>query len=195
MHTREKVAAFASGLMGGAALMYLFDPARGRTRRVHTRDKLLHVGHEASSALDVARHDLKNRGLGFFAELRGRLRDGRVDDEVLAERVRAKLGRFTSHPRAIEVAAYEGRVRLRGPVLTREAAQLIRRVSRVRGVHAVDDALERHNHADLHALEGPGGVGHTFELAKRNWSPGWRLLVGAGILAAGVAALPRRRRY
>jgi hypothetical protein len=179
---------FTSGVVTGAALMFIFDPVSGRARRARVRDKLVRARHEVAQSLDEAAHDLRNRGQGLAVELEGRLRREQVPDEQLVDRVRSKLGRFTSHPHAIEVTAHDGSVRLSGPVLAGEASQLVRRTRRVRGVRAVEDALDRHASADSSRLQGGSGVGHTFELAKRNWSPGWKLLVGAGVAIALVAA-------
>jgi hypothetical protein len=56
----------------------------------------------------------------------------RVTDELLVLRVRAALGRFTTHPKSIHVTAARARVTLRGAVLAGERAD---------GVEAVDDRL------------------------------------------------------
>src|SRR4051812_25779341 len=117
MHTTETVFTFGGGLLTGAALMFLFDPVRGRARRAYARDQLISAGHEAGDAFDEAGRDLRYRSRGLLAELAARLRREQVSDEVLVERVRSKLGRFTSHPRAIEVTAEDRCVRLSGAVL------------------------------------------------------------------------------
>jgi hypothetical protein len=79
------------------------------------------------------------------AMLRGRF-PGRADrratpDDRLVRRVRATLGRFTTHPKSIHVAATRGRVTLRGAVLAGERADLVAAVRCVDGVDAVDDRL------------------------------------------------------
>jgi osmotically-inducible protein OsmY len=93
----------------------------------------------------------------MIAELRGTLRSGReeVTDEVLGNRVRSQIGRHVSHPRAIEVAAHDGVVTLRGPILANEVDELLTAVLTVRGVRDVDDQLDVHKTAKgISALQG-----------------------------------------
>src|SRR5437763_385294 len=61
-----------------------------------------------------------SRARGAWSGLRslpGRLTGEAVPDDVLVERVRAKLGRYISHPHAIEVDVSGGRICLTGPAL------------------------------------------------------------------------------
>src|SRR5438128_11922891 len=108
----------------GAGLMYLLVPDRGRRRRTLLRDRAVHLRNQTRDGLDTAWRDLRNRTRGLAAGARSRLRRERVDDEVLRERVRAKLGRSVSHPHAIEVAAHQGFITLRGHILAGEAGRL-----------------------------------------------------------------------
>ena len=71
-----------------------------------------------------------------------------TSDDKLVERVRSKMGRYVSHPRAIEVMAQDGCVCLRGPILTHEAKGLLNAVRSVRGVRELDIQLEPHNTAE-----------------------------------------------
>ena len=64
-----------------------------------------------------------------------------IPDDRLVQRVRAALGRFTTHPKSIHVAAGRGRVTLRGAVLAGERADLVAAVRHVEGVDAVNDRL------------------------------------------------------
>src|SRR5262249_9221284 len=113
---------------------------------------------------------------------------------VLAERVRAELGHYTAHPGAIGVIATDGRVTLRGACLTRDAERLVRAVGHVRGVHAVDNALELHDApGGIPALPGRvGRRGRRPELLQSHWSPTARVLVGG--LALGLLARAAARR-
>lgn len=77
-------------------------------------------------AASVAVRDLGNRTRGLEHELRSRLAHGPVEDEVLCERVRARLGSVASHPGAVEVAALPGRVTFSGAVREREYVRLLR---------------------------------------------------------------------
>jgi len=105
----------------------------------------------------------------------------------VCERVRAKLGRYSSHPGAIEVTAADGRVVLTGDILTHEVQPLVRAVRSLRGVQHVDNQLELHESAE-HVSALQGGVqryGEPWEVMEKTWTPGVRALVG-GAGAAGM---------
>ena len=148
--------ALLMGLGLGVGLMYFMDPERGRRRRALVRDKVAHTTRVSSKALGAVGLDLAHRAAGLIARARGVVRRRPVDDGVLVERVRAKLGRVVSHPHAIDVNASNGYVRLRGAVLRSEASRLVRVVARVHGVREVIDALDVHLSADIPALQGGG---------------------------------------
>jgi BON domain len=179
------------GMAAGAAIAYWLDPERGARRRAELRQRALHAGKEATQAASVTARDVAHRVTGAIAGARGHLKDafarlrGEVaDDAVLAERVRARLGRVSSHPGAIEVTAREGCIELRGPVLTAERLRLVRTVRGVRGVLHVDDQLVSHDTSEgVPGLQ--GGIsrrGERPELLQDHWSPAARLLTGvAGV--------------
>jgi len=91
----------------GALAMYFLDPQGGRRRRVRTRDRAERMARRARQAYDVTLRDTRHRAMGMKAIGRGLLKRGPVDDETLAGRVRAVLGRYVSHPHAIEVDYYK----------------------------------------------------------------------------------------
>src|SRR5437762_8198073 len=93
----------------GATSAFMFDPQQGRRRRALVRDKVTSSVHDSREFAGAAREDLRRRAHGVAAQAR-RLRGRQAPDDVLVERVRAKLGRYTSHPAAIEVTAFDGRV-------------------------------------------------------------------------------------
>jgi osmotically-inducible protein OsmY len=70
----------------------------------------------------------------------GRLvyRGGSAPDGVVAERVREKLRRLGAD---VEVSVSGGEVELRGSVAASDHRRILRAVSRVRGVRAIDDDL------------------------------------------------------
>ena len=81
----------------GAGLMY---PARSRRwsapPRAHARSaRPRRPPH--GDAVDSTSRDVGNRARGVVAELRGRLASGQVDDGVLHERVRARIGTVVGH--------------------------------------------------------------------------------------------------
>jgi BON domain-containing protein len=180
----------------GAGLTYFLDPARGARRRARVRDTLVHSAMITRRAIGTASRDIAHRTYGTAASLRSRFRHEPVDDQVLVDRLRAKLGRLVWHPHAIEVSADQGRVTLRGPILTREADHLVRAVERIDGVQQVVDHLERHEQAgNIPALQGGRPpAGDRIDLLRTNWAPTTRVLVGAAGAALAIAGLARRDR-
>src|SRR6059058_4729120 len=77
----------------GAGLMYYFDARSGNRRRALLRDKMLHAVHEIGDAADTAVRDLMHRIRGLGYESLSALQRRQVDDYVLVDRVRSKLGR------------------------------------------------------------------------------------------------------
>jgi hypothetical protein len=188
---QERVAVL-TGLGMGAGLMYLLDPERGRRRRALIRDRAAHSANVGVDAMGAVGRDMAHRATGVAARLRRPFREEAVDDAVLAERVRARLGRAVSHPRAIDVEVTDGRVCLRGPVVQAEVTHLLNAIQGVRGVREVVSALEEHEEAaNVPALQG----GHTTArpyLWQRTWSPTARLLIGsAGTALTGYGASRR----
>ncbi|WP_327581209.1 SRPBCC family protein [Nonomuraea sp. NBC_00507] len=189
-HLAGKAAAAGMGFCAGAAIAYLFDPARGRSRRAKSRDKAAHARHELRDSLGVLRRDLANRSRGSAAAVRYRVAGRSVDDRVLYERVRAELGRHVSYPHAVEVHVQDRVVRLDGDVLATEderTRRALRHIPGVKGVEAhwtpYDDA------AQSPRLQGAGRRREPVpELLQQQWSPTTRFL--AGTAAAGMMALP-----
>ncbi len=173
---------FLGGIGLGAGLMYLFDPDKGRRRRATARDSAHHIVNAFDDAVGKTSRDLSNRARGLVAELDSIFRCEAADDDVIAERIRSKLGRAVSHPHAIHVAINQGRVTLSGQVLASEVDRLLKRVWSVRGVTGVENRLEAHEQAgDVSSLQ--GGIprrGETPELMQSNWSPAIRFLAGIG---------------
>ncbi|HJU65258.1 MAG TPA: SRPBCC family protein [Gemmatimonadaceae bacterium] len=190
---RDRTLALLGGLGLGAVLMYLLDPDRGKRRRHMVRDKAVRALHVSADAVDATGRDLRNRAQGAAAELRARVRKDEAGDEVIVQRVRAELGRSVSHPSSIIATSQDGLVTLSGPILTREADQVLSAVRRVRSVKEVVDRLDRHDYAD-HVPGLQGGTqrtGDRMELLQENWAPAARLFTG---LAGGAVALYGARR-
>jgi uncharacterized membrane protein len=182
---------FLGGVGLGCGLMYLWDPDQGRRRRVLFRDQVRHLLNETDDALGVLARDLCHRSSGWVAEAGSLIHRAPVSDATLVERVRSRLGRAVSHPRAVTVTAANGRVTLSGPILVHEVSRLLATVSSVPGVTGVDNRLTVHEQAgDIPDLQ--GGVertGESRELMQANWSPTARFLVGAaggGLLTFGL---------
>lgn len=181
--------ALATGMILGAGLMYLMDPDRGRRRRALARDKMIRATRRSADALGATGRDVANRTSGLAAKATHALRSETVDDDVLVERVRAQLGRYVSHPRALDVHAADGVVILRGPILSSEVAGLVAAVEKIRGVRAVTPELDAHETADIPSLQG----GTTPPASRMNlwptrWSPTTRFLTGTAATLAALAA-------
>jgi uncharacterized membrane protein len=186
-----------STVFGAAAMAalvtYFFDPELGRRRRARMRDKTLGKLSHVDDAARVAALDLANRSKGLLAALRTRVASRHVPDEILAERLKAKLGRFTSHPGAIEVSASSGTVTLKGPVLSYERDRVVRAARNVPGVRGVVDQLEEHKQQDnVSGLQGGRPRVQRMDLMQEHWAPATRVLTGGAGAALVACALARR---
>jgi hypothetical protein len=172
----------ATAAAAGAAVMYLLDPDRGRGRRASLRDQVVHAAHQAERAAGATSRDLGHRARGVVAELRGRLVSRPVNDVLLGERVRTRIGAVIGHAGAVEASVDDGIVTLSGPVLADEVERLVHRVRGVRGVKRVDNHLEVHaepgNVPGLQGRPRPPRGGEVFELAQARWSPTAYLMTG-----------------
>jgi uncharacterized membrane protein len=185
-HKGSTTLGLISGATIGAGLMYLADPDRGNRRRSVVRDQMVHGFRSFGSVIDKGIRDLRNRARGTAAEAWHAAKPDNVSDEILVDRVRAKIGRTISHPSAIEVTAKDGRIIVSGPVLESEADDLIDAAYSVRGIRDVESRVETHRTSEnVPGLQGHSGRRSSSELLQEKWAPGTRLLVGA----AGAIAL------
>lgn len=163
----------------GAAGAFMLDPQQGRRRRVLVRDRISRGLREGREFGEAAARDLRARAQGVAAQARA-LRGGPVSDDVLLGRLRARLGRYVSHPRAVRVKARDGSVTLAGDVLASEHLALVRALRLVSGVKDVEDRLDVHPSAEgISALQGgTPASGEPIELLQSRWAPGTRALVG-----------------
>jgi hypothetical protein len=188
--------AMIAGTGLGLVSMYILDPIAGRRRRAGVRDKMIRLQRKATEAAGVTARDLRNRISGLAAEGRSLLFERNIDDEVLMERVRSKLGFLVRHPSAIEVQVTDGRVVLSGPVLSDEVEQLIDGVRSVRGVRDVENRLKVHREpGDVPGLQGdkPKPTGQPIDVLQRHWAPSTRFLVSsAGVLLPFLAGRNRK---
>jgi hypothetical protein len=167
--------------------MYFLDPSNGRRRRALVRDRRVHAGRIAARFFESAWCDLSSRASGRWHELKMRWENEPVAKKLLAERVRAKVGRHVHHAREVTVAVERvGEVVLRGRVAPFERAPLVDAIRAIPGVKRIDDALDL-----AHLDESPRRI--PFWRLRPN--PTTRLL---SVLATGMAvasvALARARR-
>lgn len=179
---RDATFAWVGGLLLGAAAMYYLDPRSGRRRRALVRDRLAHLAHEAEHSAERLGRDLGNRARGTVARTTRRLIMQPVDDRVLEERVRSSLGRLASHPRAIEVRAYDGIVTLAGRVPDHEVGRVLTGLRSVPGLRRVESRL----------LTVKMGEGRPAAAAQPGETPGG--LAAAGISGAALIWAGGRRR-
>ncbi len=131
-----------TGLGLGAGLMYFLDPDVGRRRRAKVRDKARHLAKVANETAANSTRDMRNRVRGLITESRRRASEKQVSDDILIDRVRARLGRLVAHPHGVEVSASEGRVTLKGAIRAVEVPALLIALSKVRGVRGLVDCLQ-----------------------------------------------------
>jgi hypothetical protein len=182
------------GAGAGAGLMYLLDPDLGNRRRALVRDQLVRARHLTEDAMDATSRDVRNRARGVVAELRSRLVPADVTDDVLHERVRARLGQTVRYARSIETFVVDGVVTLHGPVLADDVARVVRRVGQVPGVRAVENRLDVHAEpGDVPGLQGArrSSSGEVLELTPGQLSPTARLATGLGGLLLVLWGLRR----
>jgi hypothetical protein len=191
----NKVTIALTGAGLGAAAMYLMDPSRGRRRRARLGEAASHISHRAQAIAGLTARDMRHRLSGAAARTLDRVIEEEAPaDDVLVERVRARLGRLVSHPGAIDVVASAGAVTLMGPVFEAEVDQLIEGVAAVAGVATVQNKLEPHRDAaHVSALQGPGPrVVSPPSAMWLRWTPTARLIAGVAGLALLALSSPKR---
>jgi len=180
--------------LASAAATYYLDPRSGRRRRALMRDRTTRAMHQTRDLLDTAVTDARNRAVGLYNVTSTRLHREPSDNQVLAERVRSKLGRVSSHPRAIRVGCEDGVVTLRGDVLEQDLPGVLRGVRHVHGVKEVVNDLQLHERAGrMPFLQGRSRRGAPrLEFLQSNWSPAPRVLAGAAGVALVASGLTLR---
>ncbi len=184
------------GIALGAGSAFLLDPQQGRRRRALIRDRMARTTREAREFGDAAAKDLRARAQGLSVQmraLRGGPRGVPPSDAVLVQRVRAKLGRYVSHPHAIRAAAQNGYVTVSGDILASEHGKLLQALRGVHGVRDCADRLDVHTSAEgISALQ--GGIAPSaqrMEILQSRWSPGTRAMVGGAGALLSLYAIAR----
>ena len=151
----NKGIALVGGLGLGAALMYIFDPDRGKRRRALIRDKVEAAGNTLTDTAEKMQRDLRNRAYGVVAEAKSIFRHDEVTDDVLVDRVRSRLGRVPVHIGGFDIGANDGVVTLRGQILADELPRVLRAARFVRGVKKIDNQFEvNERDVNVPALQG-----------------------------------------
>lgn len=138
---------FLIASLTGAGLMYLLDPKTGRRRRSLLRDQLVKLSNTLSDQAEMLAEQTADRTRGVAAETMRQFSPDDVSDETLVARVRAEMGRYVSHPGAVEVTARMGVVTLTGHILAKEMQPFVGAVQAVLGVRRVENNLQVHEDA------------------------------------------------
>ena len=171
--------------------MYLADPGSGARRRGLIRGGFTHTRRKLLQFMDATVRDTRNRAVGLGARTRSLFGSRDVSDDILVERVRSRMGRYVSHPRAVEVTANDGVVTLRGPILQVELRDLLKAVRSVRGVCSIENRLDVYESASgIPSLQhGVTRTGMRMDILQENWAPSTRALAGlCGIALIGTGA-------
>ena len=181
----------------GAGLMFMLDPVRGGRRRTLARDKMARALRKTRNAASATRRDLGNRIGSITARTRTRTlqADVEADDRTISERVRAELGRVSSHPRAITVRVTGAWVTLGGDALASEQPSIVAAISSLRGVEGVKNNLTEHEDArGVPSLQGTSArPGRWPARVRSRWSPTAMVIVSAGTAALAAVAIANRQ--
>lgn len=194
---RNKMSLIAGASLG-AVVSYFMDPDRGKRRRAGIRDRIAHARRAVPHQLDLIARDMSHRTEGTIAEVRNRLRphNGDQTDDVIEDRVRSAMGRVVSHPHAIQVCSDNGVVTLVGVIRSPELKPLVKRISLVKGVQAIDNHLEPHRDEEqIPSLQGGTRrhIGHKLDVMQSNWAPSTRMImgvVGTGLISSCLMERP-----
>jgi hypothetical protein len=136
----NSVLRLATVFAAGAAAMYYLDPQTGRRRRALVRDKSAAVGHDVKEAARTKTRRAFAHARGAAARTRAQVANEFVDDDILRDRVRSRLGHLVDAP--IDVEVLDGRVVLIGNLTARGFDELISDISAVPGVQHVESRLQ-----------------------------------------------------
>ncbi len=172
----------------GAGLMYLLDPNQGGLRRSSLTGGASRAAHNTGSAIGGASRDLFNLARGLVSGAESRFGSDDTGDRSVIKLIRSEIGRLVSHPRAIQIAAHDGRVAITGHILARELDDLITRIRSLRGVIEVDNRLHTHERdEDIHHHHRLGGHLSGFSpIARTLTALAGGALLGAGLRRRGV---------
>ena len=179
------------GMAGATAAAYFLDRQHGPERRARFARNAERLGSAAVDGVSLGIRDTGHRLLGKARHVWLTTRRDHVDDRVLAERIRSRMGRILTHPHKIQVACDKGAVTLWGEASQDEVRDLTHAVAGISGVKEVLDHIEIQESA-----MGPAHEQDTLLKARHairlNWSPWQRLL--ASTAGAALAAYGWRRK-
>lgn len=139
----KKFLFFAVVVAIGAAIAFLFDPDRGRTRRAKLADRGTARMREASETVKAKAEYQKGVAKGVIHDVRKSLRrEQTYDDATLRQKVRSEALGFAPDNASIEVDIADGTVRVSGSVDNEaDRERLFDLIRSVDGVGLIDDRV------------------------------------------------------
>lgn len=128
----------------GAAVAYLFDPDRGRSRRARIADQTAARARDAAGAVKAKAEYQKGVAKGIIHEVTEPLRgEEAYDDDTLLQKVKSEALGYWPDPHEIEVDITNGMVRVSGRVGNEsDRENLIELIRDVEGVGLIDDRIK-----------------------------------------------------
>jgi osmotically-inducible protein OsmY len=135
---------FAAAAAIGAAIAYMFDPDRGRTRRARIADQAAARARYAAGAVKAKAEYQKGVAKGIIHDVTEPLRgEGTYDDDTLLQKVKSEALGYWPDPQEIEVDITNGMVRVSGTVAKEsDRENLIKLIRDVEGVGLIDDRIK-----------------------------------------------------
>jgi osmotically-inducible protein OsmY len=135
---------FAAAAAIGAAIAYLFDPDRGRSRRARLADQASARARDAAGAVKAKAEYQKGVAKGIIHDVTEPLRgEGTYDDDTLLQKVKSEALGYWPDSEDIEVDITNGMVRVSGTVDNEsDREKLIKLIRDVEGVGLIDDRIK-----------------------------------------------------
>jgi osmotically-inducible protein OsmY len=139
----RKALFFGMAAVIGAAVAYLFDPDRGRSRRAKLTDQAGARARDASESVRAKTEYQRGVAKGLLHEATGSMRGEKVyDDATLLQKVRSEALGYWPDSQSIEIDITDGMVRVTGTVGNKtERERLVELIRDVDGVGLIDDRL------------------------------------------------------
>jgi osmotically-inducible protein OsmY len=134
---------FGMAAVIGAAVAYLFDPDRGRSRRAQLTDQAGARARDASESVKAKTEYQRGVAKGLLHEATESMRGEKVyDDATLLQKVRSEALGYWPDSQSIEIDITDGMVRVTGTVGNKtERERLVELIRDVDGVGLIDDRL------------------------------------------------------
>lgn len=139
----RKLLSFGAAAAIGAAVAYLFDPDRGRSRRARLTDQATSRTRDAAATVKAKTEYQKGVAKGLIHEAKGAFRETKAfDDDTLLQKVKSEALGYWPDSQEIEVDITNGMVRVSGAVDNEsDREKLIGLIRDVDGVGLIDDRL------------------------------------------------------